>query len=253
MTDTMAIPVWIVVAASVLLLLAAVWNLAFPAIRVYLRWRRRHVIETINATRPIALPALAVMRRSTVIDQLANDAKVLEMVEDIAEARGESRTAIMKRVRAYAHSIVPALSPFFYFRVYYWLARHFIRSAHWVHVGYVHEDTMHHFDPKTCVIMISNHRSNMDGILIPYVTLHRTMLSFGAGEWSRIWPFKQMMKATGAYFIQRDSGDPLYRRVLERYVHMAINARVPQGLFIEGALSRDGRIQRPLAAASRCD
>jgi glycerol-3-phosphate O-acyltransferase len=85
----------------------------------------------------------------------------------------------------------------------------------------------------------------MDGLLIPYVTLHRTMLSFGAGEWSSIWPFKQMMKATGSYFIQRDSRDPLYRRVLERYIRMAVNARVPQGLFIEGALSRDGRIQQP--------
>ena len=54
-----------------------------------------------------------------------------------------------------------------------------------------------------------------------------------------------MMKATGAYFIQRDSRDPLYRRVLEHYMHMAIGACVPQGLFIEGALSRDGRLQRP--------
>lgn len=245
MSDTLAIPVWLVVAAAVLLVLAAVWNLAFPTIRASLRWRRRRVIEAINAAHPIHLPPLALMRRSTVIDHLANDVKVLEMVEGIAEARGEARATTIKRARAYARSIVPALSPFFYFRVYYWLARSFIRSAHWVHVGYVHEDTRHLNNPKSCVVMIGNHRSNMDGILIPYVTLHRTMLSFGAGEWSRIWPFKQMMKATGAYFIRRDSGDPLYRRVLERYIHMAVNACVPQGLFIEGALSRDGRIQPP--------
>ena len=245
MTDTIAIPVWLVVGAAVLLILASVRNLAFPAIRGYLRWRRRRVIETINAALPVHLPALAVMRRSTVIDQLVNDEKVLEMIKGIAEARGEPQATTTKRARAYARSIVPALSPFFYFRVYYWIARHFIRTAHWVHVGYVHEDTRLFNNPKSCVVMIGNHRSNMDGLLIPYVTLHRTMLSFGAGEWSRIWPFKQMMKATGAYFIRRDSGDPLYRRVLERYVHMAVNACVPQGLFIEGALSRDGRIQQP--------
>ncbi|MHA1537278.1 MAG: 1-acyl-sn-glycerol-3-phosphate acyltransferase [Alphaproteobacteria bacterium] len=239
----MLIPVWMVVVAAVLLVLAAIWNLAFPSIRSYLRWRRRRVIETINSALPVHLPALALMRRSTVIDQLANDEKVLEMVEEIAARRGEPKAALVKSVRAYARSIVPALSPFFYFRVYYWIARHFIRAAHWVHVGYVHEDTKHFNNPKSCVVMIGNHRSNMDGLLIPYVTLHRTMLSFGAGEWSRIWPFKQMMKATGAYFIRRDSGDPLYRRVLERYIHAAVNACVPQGLFIEGALSRDGRIQ----------
>ena len=102
MNNTMAIPVWLVVAATVLLVLAAVWNLAFPTVRAYLRWRRRRMIETINAALPIHLPALALMRRSTVIDQLANDEKVLEMVEGIAAARGESRMATMKRARTYA-------------------------------------------------------------------------------------------------------------------------------------------------------
>jgi len=243
MTETLAIPIWIVVLAGLALILAALRNLLVPMLRGYVRWRRRGLVDKINARLPVQLPTLALMRRSTVIDQLANDEKVLEMAEGVAKARGEPRAAAVKRARGYARSIVPALSPFFYFRVYSLIARLFIRAIHWVHVGYVHEDADGLNDPKSCVVMIGNHRSNMDGILIPYVTMHRTMLSFGAGEWSRIWPFKQMMKATGAYFIQRDSGDPLYRRVLERYMHMAIGSCVPQGLFIEGALSRDGRLQ----------
>lgn len=245
MTDSVPIPTWLVVIASAALVLAVIRNVAFPVVRAYVRLRRRRLVDNINSHLPVHLPPLALMRRSTLIDQLANDEKVLEMVEGVAQARGEPRAAVVKRARRYARSIVPALSPFFYFRVYHWLNRLFIRAIHWVHVGYVHEDTKHLTDPKTCVVMIGNHRSNIDGILIPYVTLHRTMLSFGAGEWSRIWPFKQMMKATGAYFIQRDSRDPLYRRVLERYMHMAIGACVPQGLFVEGALSRDGRLQPP--------
>jgi hypothetical protein len=186
MTDTVAIPLWIVVAAAVLLVLAAVWNVFFPTFRAYFRWRRRRVIEAINAILPVQLPALALMRRATVIDHLANDEKVLEMADGIAKARGEPKAVTMRRARGYARSIVPALSPFFYFRIYYWLARQFIRTVHWVHVGYIHEDTQQFVNDKSCVVMIGNHRSNMDGILIPYVTLHRTMLSFGAGEWSRI-------------------------------------------------------------------
>jgi glycerol-3-phosphate O-acyltransferase len=49
----------------------------------------------------------------------------------------------------------------------------------------------------------------------------------------------------GAYFVRRNSSNPLYRLVLERYVHMATKEGVCQAVFLEGRLSRDGRIQSP--------
>jgi len=49
----------------------------------------------------------------------------------------------------------------------------------------------------------------------------------------------------GAYFVRRDSKDELYRRVLERYIAMATEAGVPQALFPEGGLTRDGRMREP--------
>jgi glycerol-3-phosphate O-acyltransferase len=49
----------------------------------------------------------------------------------------------------------------------------------------------------------------------------------------------------GAYFVRRNSKDELYRRVLERYVAMATEAGVPQAVFPEGGLSRDGRMREP--------
>lgn len=49
----------------------------------------------------------------------------------------------------------------------------------------------------------------------------------------------------GAYFVRRNSGDDLYRRVLERYIAMATEAGVPQAVFPEGGLSRDGRLREP--------
>src|SRR5213075_3279228 len=51
--------------------------------------------------------------------------------------------------------------------------------------------------------------------------------------------------STGAYFVRRSSGDPLYRRVLERYIHMATSSGVPQAVYPEGCLSRDGRLRPP--------
>jgi glycerol-3-phosphate O-acyltransferase len=49
----------------------------------------------------------------------------------------------------------------------------------------------------------------------------------------------------GAYFVRRNSRDELYRRVLERYIVMATEAGVPQAVFPEGGLTRDGRMREP--------
>ncbi len=42
-----------------------------------------------------------------------------------------------------------------------------------------------------------------------------TALSHAVGEWARIWPLQTLVRPMGAYFIRRDSKDPLYRLVLE--------------------------------------
>jgi glycerol-3-phosphate O-acyltransferase len=49
----------------------------------------------------------------------------------------------------------------------------------------------------------------------------------------------------GAFFVRRNSNDPLYRRVLERYVHMATEAGVAQAMYPEGGLTRDGKLREP--------
>jgi glycerol-3-phosphate O-acyltransferase len=49
----------------------------------------------------------------------------------------------------------------------------------------------------------------------------------------------------GAYFIRRDSRDPLYRKVLARYVRLATEEGVTQAVFPEGGLSRDGALRPP--------
>lgn len=49
----------------------------------------------------------------------------------------------------------------------------------------------------------------------------------------------------GAFFVRRNSGNTLYRRVLERYVNMATRAGVCQAVFPEGGLSKDGTIREP--------
>jgi glycerol-3-phosphate O-acyltransferase len=85
----------------------------------------------------------------------------------------------------------------------------------------------------------------MDYLLVAHLAASRTALSYAVGEWARIWPLESLLKAMGAYFVRRRSRNALYRRVLERYVQMATAAGVPQAVFPEGGLSRDGRLGAP--------
>jgi glycerol-3-phosphate O-acyltransferase len=95
------------------------------------------------------------------------------------------------------------------------------------------------------VVFVMNHRSNMDYVLVGYLASERAALSYAVGEWARIWPLQTLIRSMGAYFVRRDSGDELYRRVLERYVHMATSSGVTQAVYPEGGLTRDGRLRRP--------
>jgi glycerol-3-phosphate O-acyltransferase len=65
------------------------------------------------------------------------------------------------------------------------------------------------------------------------------------GEWAKIWPLHMLFRFMGAFFVRRNSGNPLYRRTLERYIHMATREGVCQAVFLEGGLSRDGRLREP--------
>ncbi|MCY7380841.1 MAG: hypothetical protein LH467_16085, partial [Gemmatimonadaceae bacterium] len=69
--------------------------------------------------------------------------------------------------------------------------------------------------------------------------------SYAVGEWARAFPLEAVFKAFGSYFIRRRYREPLYHAVLERYVHLITREGVTQGIFVEGGLTRDGRLRAP--------
>ena len=100
-------------------------------------------------------------------------------------------------------------------------------------------------EPDSTVVFVMNHRSNMDYVLISYLAAERVTLSYAVGEWARIFPLETLIRAMGAFFVRRGSQNPLYRKVLERYVHMATQSGVCQAVFLEGGLSRNGSLGEP--------
>jgi glycerol-3-phosphate O-acyltransferase len=114
-----------------------------------------------------------------------------------------------------------------------------------VRIGTLEEAALAAVPADASVVFVINHRSNMDYVLVTYLVSQRSALSYAVGEWARVWALQSLIRAMGGYFVRRDSSNPLYRKVLARYVAMATASGVAQALFPEGGLTRDGALRPP--------
>ena len=242
---TITLPVWLGALLGLVLLWAVLDRLLLPGARWFFRRRVNRVLDEINTRLKIRIPPFKLTRREVLIDRLLFDPQVQEAAENEARETGAPREAVQNRVRRYAQEIVPAFNAYIYFRLGYWFARNIARSLYRVRLGYSDEEGLSRILPDSTVVFLINHRSNMDYSLVSYLAAERTALSYAVGEWARIWPLQTLIRSMGAYFVRRNSKDPLYRKVLERYVAMATQAGVTQAVFPEGGLSRDGRLRSP--------
>ncbi len=239
------IPLWLFLLLLALAIWAALDRMLVPGVRWYLRQRANRVIDELNTRLKVEIRSFQRTRRKVLIDRLLYDPKVLEAVDAHSREKGEPREVVFARVRRYAREIVPAFNAYFYFRIGTWISRRVAQFLYRVRLGSSDEAGLATVPPQSTVVFLMNHRSNMDYILVAYLAADRTSLSYAVGEWARIWPLQTLIRATGAYFVRRSSGDPLYRRVLERYIHMATSSGVTQAVYPEGGLSRDGRLRKP--------
>ena len=245
MTELVAIPRWLFAVLVALALFAALEWFFLPGVRWYLRRKVRRVMDEISARFKIELPDFKLTRRRAVLDRLTSDPLVLAAAQRHASQSGEPRDVVVQRVHRYAGEIVPAFNAYVYFRVGYWLAKTFAKMAYRVRLGYTDTAALAAIDPGSTVVFVMNHRSNMDYVLVSFLAAERVALSYAVGEWARIWPLQGLIRAMGAYFVRRNSGDPLYRMVLQRYVQMATEGGVPQAMYPEGGLTTDGRLRAP--------
>lgn len=245
MGGEIVIPVWLAWILGLLALAGLMDRLLMPSVRWVLRRRVNAVIDDMNARLKLKLPPLKLTRRESLIDRLIYDPKVLAAVEEEAAQSGRLREEAMREAREYAREIVPAFNAYFYFRLGYRAARALVRLLYKVRIHYRDEGALARLPKDTTVVFIMNHRSNMDYILVAYLAAGQAALSYAVGEWARVWPLHMLIRAMGAYFIRRDSKSRLYRRVLEAYVRIAVEGGIPQAVYPEGGLSRDGRLRAP--------
>ena len=245
MNAPVTLPLWVFVLLAALAIWAMLVLLLAPGMRWFFRRRINRVIRQVGATLQVELPSFKLTRRQVLIDRLFHDPSVQAAASHQARADGLSEEAVRRRIDRYAREIVPSFNAYLYFRIGYSLARALARALYRVRIGYVDQEALARVDPKSTIVFVINHRSNMDYVLVAFLAAERTALSYAVGEWARVWPLQQLVRAMGAYFVRRNSGDPLYRAVLARYVQMAAEAGVTQAVFPEGGLSVDGKLRPP--------
>lgn len=245
MGEPVTVPLWLFVAILAFALWSLLDRLLIPSGRWFLRRRLNRLIDRVNRRLAVEIKPFQLTKRQVLIDRLIYDPQVVAAANEHARIQGVPREVAMTEVHRYAREIVPTFNAYIYFRVGYSIARTVARFLYRVRLGYADERTLAGVSPDTTVVFVMNHRSNMDYVLVAFLAAERTALSYAVGEWARIWPLQQLIRSMGAYFVRRNSDSPIYRRVLERYVHMATEAGVAQAMYPEGGLSRDGRLREP--------
>jgi glycerol-3-phosphate O-acyltransferase len=182
--------------------------------------------------------------RAHVRDRLLGDDVIAAAVRHHAAEHGLAEADVWAQVRGYIREIVPFFNVVAYYKVGYRVAGWLLDLFYKVSVDLESAGETQLADDAV-LVYVMNHRSNADYVLVSYALAGQVAISYAVGEWARAFPLETVFKAFGSYFIRRRYREPLYHAVLERYVQLITREGVTQGIFVEGGLSRDGRLRAP--------
>lgn len=228
----MALISWIL-AAAVIAALGFVFFFSARANRMALRavHRSRSRVDRFKLT-----------KKAFVRDTLLADPDIAEAVREHSAENSLPEIETWKRVEAYIDEIVPFFNILTYYKIGLVVSRLVLNFFYKVSAEYAGRTSQGTLPRDAIVIYLMNHRSNADYVLVGYVLSGQVAISYAVGEWARTFPLEYIFKSFGAYFIRRKYREKLYHTVLERYVQLITRNGVTQGIFLEGGLSRDGKL-----------
>ena len=184
-------------------------------------------------------------RRSYVREQLLNDPVIRTAVEKHAAEHGMLERETWAIVDRYVDEIVPFFNIIAYYHLGYRVAGWLLNLFYKVSVEHENPSGRDALPRDAVLVYLMNHRSNADYVLVSYALAGDVAISYAVGEWARAFPLEHLFKAFGSYFVRRKYREPLYHTVLERYVQLITRQGVTQGIFLEGGLTRDGKLRSP--------
>ncbi|MGB3408894.1 MAG: 1-acyl-sn-glycerol-3-phosphate acyltransferase [Jannaschia sp.] len=244
LTRAVQLPLWVLILLCAFAAVTFASHFLFPSVRWFFRKRAERLVARLNTRLARPIEPFKLARRMDIVNRVVHDPKVAQAILDHAADQGIPEDVAFETAHRYAREIVPGFSATLYFSVATRLARWLSRSLYRVRVT-GEAEALAGIDPKATVVFVLNHRSNMDYVLVTWLTARRTALAYAVGEWAHRWPLSPLIRAMGGYFVRRRDLNPLYRKVLARYIQIATDKGVTQAVFPEGRLSRDGSLQPP--------
>jgi glycerol-3-phosphate O-acyltransferase len=181
-------------------------------------------------------------KKAFIRETLLADDGIAAAVKEHAAEHSVDEAAAWRRVEAYIDEIVPFFNILTYYKIGLVVSRVLLNFFYKVSAEYAGRESNDTLPRDAIVVYLMNHRSNADYVLVGYVLSGRVAISYAVGEWARTFPLEYIFKSFGAYFIRRKYREKLYHTVLERYVQLITRNGVTQGIFLEGGLSRDGKL-----------
>jgi len=207
------------------------------------RWASRAAVRAVHRS-GVRVNRFKLTRKAYIRNTLLANADVAAAVEQHAREHALSEDETWRQVERYIDEIVPFFNILAYYKFGYAISRATLNMLYKVSVDYEDLESLDALPPDSVVIYLANHRSNADYVLLAYVLAGDVSISYAVGEWARAFPLEYVFKSFGSYFIRRRYREPLYHAVLEQYVRLITSNGVTQGIFPEGGLTRDGRLQR---------
>lgn len=204
-------------------------------------WTDRIALRAFHRSRA-RLDRFKLTRKRLIKEMLLDDPEIATAVREHSLEHGLSEEATWGRVESYIDEIVPFFNIFTYYKIGLALSRALLNFFYKVSAEYAANGSRPELPRDSIVIYLMNHRSNADYVLVGYVLSGRVAISYAVGEWARTFPLEYIFKSFGAYFVRRKFREKLYHTVLERYVQLITRNGVTQGIFLEGGLSRDGKL-----------
>ena len=245
MTQTITLPLWLLILILLFAAVTASTHLLFPSVRWFFRRRAEKVVAELNKRLKRPIQPFKLLRRQDMIQRVIYDPEVVRAVTAHADANGLREDVAFEKARDYAREIVPSFSASAYFGIAIRLSRWVANKLFDVRLNRVDAEALEAIDHSATVVFVINHRSNFDYVLVTYLAADQSALSYAVGEWARVWPLSRLIRAMGAYFIRRRERNILYRKVLASYVQKATEAGVTQAVFPEGGLTRTGIVGPP--------
>jgi len=181
--------------------------------------------------------------RKTIRQTLLADDEIGKAVALHAKENGRDTSEVWQQVERYIDEIVPFFNILAYYRFGYFVSRSLLHMFYKVSAEQHGDRGASTLPDDAIVVYLMNHRSNADYVLVGYVLTGKVAISYAVGEWARAFPLEYLFKSFGSYFVRRKFREPLYHKVLERYVQLITKNGVTQGIFPEGGLSRDGKLR----------